>query len=156
MTAGCPGNGGILQARRQRPSPDTTLLGLYFQQPARGTLVSRRPDTILRRGSRKRPDPPPSARPARTCHPSLQEAKPVKRRLLLFLRHGCSVARNSSACKGKSLRCLRKSRFPYIDTSPALSARRHLDGCFASFSPASGLSNSSDMFAPTDNLGAVA
>jgi hypothetical protein len=35
MTAGCPGNGGILQARRQRPSPDTTLLGLYFQQPAR-------------------------------------------------------------------------------------------------------------------------
>src|SRR5262249_35169486 len=28
-------NGGTLQARRQRPSPDTTLLGLYFQQPAR-------------------------------------------------------------------------------------------------------------------------
>src|SRR5215472_15495315 len=30
------------------------------------------------------------------------------------------------------------------------------DGRFASFSPASGLSNSSDMFAPRDNLGAVA
>src|SRR5215472_17649538 len=30
------------------------------------------------------------------------------------------------ACKGKSLRCLRKCRFSYIDTSPALSARRHL------------------------------
>jgi hypothetical protein len=32
--------------------------------------------------------------------------------------------RDSPACKGKSLRCLRKRRFPYIDTSPALSARR--------------------------------
>src|SRR5262244_2432278 len=30
------------------------------------------------------------------------------------------------ACKGKSLRCLRKCRFSYIDTSPALSARRNL------------------------------
>ena len=37
-----------------------------------------------------------------------------------------SAARNSPACKGKSLRCLRKCRFLYIDTSPALSARRHL------------------------------
>src|SRR5262245_21904841 len=37
----------------------------------------------------------------------------------------CLVARNSPACKGKSLRCLRKCRFAYIDTSPALSARRH-------------------------------
>src|SRR5215470_3328759 len=44
----------------------------------------------------------------------------------LFWRHGCSAARNSSACKGKSLRCLRKCRFSYIDTSPALPARRHL------------------------------
>ena len=44
----------------------------------------------------------------------------------LFWRHGCSAARNSPACKGKSLRCLRKCRFAYIDTSPALSARRHL------------------------------
>src|SRR6516165_3608518 len=37
MTAGCPNRQprGTLQARRQRPSPDTTLLGLYFQQPAR-------------------------------------------------------------------------------------------------------------------------
>src|SRR5262249_5533073 len=34
--------------------------------------------------------------------------------------------RNSPACKGKSLRCLRKCRFSYIDTSPALSARRDL------------------------------
>jgi|SRR6516162_9521963 len=36
MTAGCPNRQprGTLQARRQRPSPDTTLLGLYFQQPA--------------------------------------------------------------------------------------------------------------------------
>jgi hypothetical protein len=32
----------------------------------------------------------------------------------------------SPTCKGKSLRCLRKCRFPYIDTSPALSVRRHL------------------------------
>src|SRR5262249_3663839 len=39
---------------------------------------------------------------------------------------GCSADRNSPACKGKSLRCLRKGRFSYIDTSPALSARRHL------------------------------
>jgi hypothetical protein len=36
----------------------------------------------------------------------------------LFWRHGCSAARNSPACKGKSLRCLRKCRFAYIDTSP--------------------------------------
>src|SRR6516165_3687873 len=43
----------------------------------------------------------------------------------LFWHHGCSAARNSPACKGKSLRCLRKCRFSYIDTSPALSARRH-------------------------------
>src|SRR5262249_1982583 len=41
-------------------------------------------------------------------------------------RHGCSAARNSPACKGKSLRCLRKCRFAYIDNSPALSARHHL------------------------------
>jgi len=47
------------------------------------------------------------------------------RRFFLFWRHGCSAARNSPACKGKSLRCLRKCRFSYIDTSPALSARRH-------------------------------
>src|SRR5262249_24523535 len=33
---------------------------------------------------------------------------------------------NSPACKGKSLRCLRKCRSSYIDTSPALSALRHL------------------------------
>src|SRR5262249_32823400 len=46
--------------------------------------------------------------------------------LFLFWRHGCSAARNSPACKGKSLRCLRKRRFSYIDTSPALSARRYL------------------------------
>jgi hypothetical protein len=44
----------------------------------------------------------------------------------LFWRHGCSAARNSPACKGKSLRCLRKCRLSYIDTSPAPSARRHL------------------------------
>jgi hypothetical protein len=37
-----------------------------------------------------------------------------------------SAARNSPPCKGKRLRCLRKCRFPYIDTSPALSVRRHL------------------------------
>jgi hypothetical protein len=43
----------------------------------------------------------------------------------LFWHDGCSAARNSSACKGKSLRCLRKCRFSYIDTSPALPARRH-------------------------------
>ena len=52
--------------------------------------------------------------------------EPVKRRFFLFWRHGCSAERNSAACKGKSLRCLRKLRFLYIDTSPALSARRHL------------------------------
>jgi hypothetical protein len=52
--------------------------------------------------------------------------EPVKRGFFLFWRHGCSAARNSPACKGKSLRCLRKCRFAYIDTSPALSARRHL------------------------------
>jgi hypothetical protein len=40
-------------------------------------------------------------------------------------RASCDEA-NSPACKGKSLRCLRKCRFSYIDTSPALSARRHL------------------------------
>ena len=57
---------------------------------------------------------------------SLQGAKPVKRRFFLFWHHGCSAARNSPACKGKSLRCLRKCRFLYTDTSPALSARRHL------------------------------
>src|SRR6516165_6125431 len=44
----------------------------------------------------------------------------------LFWRPGCSAARNSPACKGKSLRCLRKCRFSYIDTSPALPAKRHL------------------------------
>ena len=44
----------------------------------------------------------------------------------LFWRPGCSAARNSPACKDKNLRCLRKCRFAYIDTSPALSARRHL------------------------------
>jgi len=37
-----------------------------------------------------------------------------------------AARRNSPACKGKSLRCLRKCRFSYIDTSPALSAQRHL------------------------------
>src|SRR5262245_36860041 len=55
--------------------------------------------------------------------------EPVKRvvqRFFLFWRHGCSAPRNSSACKCKSLRCSRKCRFSYIDTSPALSARRHL------------------------------
>jgi hypothetical protein len=52
--------------------------------------------------------------------------KRVVQRFFLFWRHGCSAARNSPACKGKSLRCLRKCRFSYIDTSPALSARRHL------------------------------
>src|SRR6516162_8779605 len=42
MTAGCPNRPprGTLQARRQRPSPDTTLLGLYFQQPARSKQVA--------------------------------------------------------------------------------------------------------------------
>jgi hypothetical protein len=45
----------------------------------------------------------------------------------LWLNHPfCSAARNSPACKGKSLRCLRKCRLSYIDTSPPLSARRHL------------------------------
>src|SRR5262245_60589986 len=44
----------------------------------------------------------------------------------LFWHDGCSAARNSSACKGKSLRCLRKCCFSCIDTSPALPARRHL------------------------------
>src|SRR5262245_47788632 len=68
-----------------------------------------------------------------TSHPSRQEARPVKRRLFLFWRHGCSVARNSSACKGKSLRCLRKSRFAYIDTSPALPARRPLTAALRPF-----------------------
>ena len=56
-------------------------------------------------------------------------ASPVSRvvqRFFLFWRHGCSADRNSPACKGKSLRCSRKCRFSYIDTSPALSARRHL------------------------------
>ena len=49
----------------------------------------------------------------------------------LFWRPGCSAARNSPACKDKNLRCLRKCRFAYIDTSPALSARRHLTAaCF--------------------------
>jgi hypothetical protein len=52
--------------------------------------------------------------------------KRVVQRFFLFWLHGCSAARNSPACKGKSLRCLRKCRFSYIDTSPALSARRHL------------------------------
>src|SRR6516162_3156861 len=42
----------------------------------------------------------------------------------------CSAARNSPACKGKSLQCLRKCRFSYIDTSRALSARRHLTAAF--------------------------
>src|SRR5262249_28697035 len=72
------------------------------------------------------PRPAAGKQRAGTCHPSLQGAKPVKRRFFLFWRHGCSAARNSPACKGKSLRCLRKSRFAYIDTSQALSARRHL------------------------------
>jgi hypothetical protein len=52
--------------------------------------------------------------------------KRVVQRVFLFWRHGCSADRNSPAGKGKSLRCLRKCRFPYIDTSRALSARRHL------------------------------
>src|SRR6516165_8143541 len=56
----------------------------------------------------------------------LGAVKPVKRRFFLFWHHGCSAARNLPACKSKSLRCLRKCRFSYIDTSPALSARRHL------------------------------
>ena len=56
-------------------------------------------------------------------------ASPVNRvvqRFSLFWHLGCSAARNSPACKGKSLRCLRKCRFSYIDTSPALPARPHL------------------------------
>ena len=89
-------------------------------QPSRPPPVDQ-----ARRGSHKRPDPPLS-RTTGTCHPSLQGAKPVKRRFFLFWRHGCSAARNLPACKGKSLRCLRKCRFAYIDTSPALPARRHL------------------------------
>src|SRR6516164_5138764 len=51
MTAGCPNRQprGTLQARRQRPSPDTTLLGLYFQQPARRSWwsVLRLPGRVL-------------------------------------------------------------------------------------------------------------
>jgi hypothetical protein len=47
-------------------------------------------------------------------------------RFFPVLAHGCSAARSSPACKGNSLRCLRKCRFAYIDTSPALSARRHV------------------------------
>ena len=43
-----------------------------------------------------------------------------------------ATSANSPACKGKSLRCLRKCRF--IDTSPALSARRDLTARFALFS----------------------
>jgi len=35
-------------------------------------------------------------------------------------------AKDGKVRKGKSLRCLRKCRFSYIDTSPALPARRHL------------------------------
>ena len=49
-------------------------------------------------------------------------------RVVQRFRHGCSAARNSPACKGKRLRCLRKCRSSYIDTSPALSARS--DGRF--------------------------
>src|SRR6516165_1055393 len=90
-----------------------------------GYFCSVAASTVRVSGSSKRPDPP-LIRRAGTCHPSLQGAKPVKRRFFLFWRHGCSAARNSPACKGKSLRCLRKCRFAYIDTSPALSARRHL------------------------------
>jgi hypothetical protein len=32
-----------------------------------------------------------------------------------------ALAQPSPTCKGKNLRCLRKCRLPYIDTSPALS-----------------------------------
>ena len=52
--------------------------------------------------------------------------EPVKRVVQRFFLFWSSAARNSPACKGKSLRCLRKCRFAYIDTSPALAARRHL------------------------------
>src|SRR5262245_27303966 len=51
---------------------------------------------------------------------------------LTYQRFSCSGVmaarqpRNSPACKGKSLRCLRKCRSSYIDTSPALSVRRDL------------------------------
>ena len=63
------------------------------------------------------------------CWASVDEEyrpKRVVQRFFLFWRHGGPAARNSPACKGKSLRCLRKCRLSYIDTSPALSARRHL------------------------------
>src|SRR5262245_31069494 len=60
--------------------------------------------------------------------------------------------------------CLQRQK-PAMFAQKPLSVYRHFigaacttsfDGRFASFSPASGLSNSSDMFAPRDNLGAVA
>src|SRR6516225_7160116 len=63
------------------------------------------------------------------CWASVDEEyrpKRVVQHFFLFWPHGCSADRNSPACKGKSLRCLRKCRLSYIDTSPALSARRHL------------------------------
>jgi hypothetical protein len=39
------------------------------------------------------------------------DVKRVVQRFFLFWRHGCSAARNSPKCKGKSPRCLRKCRF---------------------------------------------
>jgi len=63
--------------------------------------------------------------------------EPVKRVVQRFFLFGSSAARNSPACKGKRRRCLRKCRFSYIDTSPALPARRHLTAalCYSACPP---------------------
>ena len=75
--------------------------------------------------------------------------EPVKRVVQRFFLFWSAAARNSPACKGKSLRCLRKCRFAYIDISPALSARRHLTAALRPsrlhLSLTAMLSNSSDM-----------
>ena len=68
---------------------------------------------------------------------SMIHGEPVKRVVQRFFLFGSSAARNSPACKGKRQRCLRKCRFSYIDTSPALPARRHLTAalCYSACPP---------------------
>ena len=146
--------------REQKIIPSDSYLEMGDVCLGRRVLINAQIAPHLLRGFFSPEDPPPSARRARTF---AARGKPVKRRFFLFWRHGCSAARNSSACKGKSLRCLRKSRFPYIDTSPALSARRHLTAALrpltASLRPSRlhlGCQTHQTCSLPGINLGAVA
>jgi hypothetical protein len=98
-------------------------------------------------------DTPPSARRARTF---AARGKAGQAPLFLVLA--------SWLLGSAKLTCLQRQK-PAMFAQKPLCVYRHFTGAacttsfngrFASFSPASGLSNSSDMFAPRDNLEAVA